>query len=70
MFFNLITETNRLLSNVFNSINEIKRLRKEMKTLLSKGMSNIYLKVTIEMFSKLRFFGYKKFVTRSVFGEL
>ena len=70
MFFNLITETNRLLSNVFNSINEIKRLRKEMKTLLSKGMSNIYLKVTIEMLSKLRFFGCKKFVTRSVFGEL
>ena len=46
------------------------RLRKEINRLLSKGMSNIYLKVTIEMFSKLRFSGFKKFVTRSVFGEL
>ena len=36
----------------------------------NKGMSNIYLKVTIETFSKLRFSGFKKFVTRSVFGEL
>ena len=33
-------------------------------------MSNIYLKVTIETFSKLRFSGFKKFVTRLVFGEL
>ena len=33
-------------------------------------MSNIYLKVTIETFSKLRFYGFKKFVSRSVFGEL
>ena len=33
-------------------------------------MSNIYLKATIETFSKLRFSGFKKFVTRSVFGEL
>ena len=32
-------------------------------------MSNIYLKVTIETFSKLRFSGFKKFVTRPVFGE-
>ena len=38
--------------------------------LLSKGMSNIYQKVTIEKFSKLRFSAFKKFVTRSVFGEL
>ena len=30
-------------------------------------MSNIYLRVTIETFSKLRFYGFKKFVTRSVF---
>ena len=28
--------------------------------LLSKGMSNIYLKVTIETFSKLPFSGFKK----------
>ena len=33
-------------------------------------MSNVYLKVTIETFSKLRFSAFKKFVTRSVFGEL
>ena len=46
---------------------EINRSRKEInKLLLSKGMSNTYLKVTIETFSKLRFSGFKKFVTRSV----
>ena len=33
-------------------------------------MSNIYLKATIETFPKLQFFGFKKFVARSVFGEL
>ena len=33
-------------------------------------MSNIYLKITIEMFSKLRLSGFKKFVTRLIFGEL
>ena len=33
-------------------------------------MSNIYLKVAIETLSRLRFFGFKKLVTRSVFGEL
>ena len=32
----------------FNSILEINRLRKERNRLLSKEMSNIYLKVTIE----------------------
>ena len=31
----------------FNSIKEINRLRKEINRLLSKGMSNINLKVTI-----------------------
>ena len=31
----------------FNSIKEINKLRRKKK-LLSKGMSNIYLKVTIE----------------------
>ena len=40
-------------------INEINSLTKEMNRLLSKGMSNIYLKVTINSFSKLRFSGFK-----------
>ena len=53
----------------FNSVKEINRLRKEISRLLSKGMSNICLKVTIETFSKLRFSGFKKFVSMSVFGE-
>ena len=54
----------------FNSIYEINRFRKEINRLLSKGMPNIYLKVTIETFTKLRFSGFKKFVTKSVFGQL
>ena len=62
-------------SMVFNSIKEIVRLRKEIYELLSIGMPNIYLNVTIEkneklMLSKLRFSRFKKFVTSSVFGEL
>ena len=76
MFLNLIKEVNRLtqeisrlLSNVFNSIKELNRLRKEMNRLLNKGVSNIYLKFTIETFSKLRFSGFKKLVTRSVLGS-
>ena len=40
---------------LFNSIKEINRLIKEINRLLSKGMSNIYLKVTTETFSKLQF---------------
>ena len=44
------------------------RLRKEINRLLSKGMSNIYLKVTIETFSQnFDFLDLKKCVTRSVF---
>ena len=54
----------------FNLIKKINRLRKEINRLLSKGMPNIYLKVTIETFSKRRFSGFKEFVARSVFGEL
>ena len=54
----------------FTSIEEINTLRKEIYRLLSKGVSNIYLKITKEKFSKLRFSGFKRFVTRSVFGEL
>ena len=55
----------------FNSIKEINRLRKETNRLLIKGMSNIYLKLPEKLtFSKPRFSKFKKFVTRSVFGEL
>ena len=32
----------------YNSVKEINRLRKGINKLLSKGISNIYLKVTIE----------------------
>ena len=44
--------------------------KKKGNRLLSKGMSNIYLKVTIETFSKLRLSRFKEFDTRSVFGDL
>ena len=47
----------------FNLIEEINRL-------LSKGMSNIYLKVTIEKNWRYQNLDFLKFVTRSVFGEL
>ena len=60
---------NRWLSNVFNSVKEINRLRKQLSRLLSKRMPNIYLKVTIDTFSELRFSGFKKFVTRPVLGS-
>ena len=63
----LRSERNRLLS-VFNSIKLINRSRKEINRLSSKGISNIYLNVTSEMFSKLS--GFQKLVTRSVFVEL
>ena len=54
---------------IFNSIKEINRLRKEI---LSKGMSNIYLKVTIEKnyVLKIRFLMFKNLFTRSVLEEL
>ena len=44
--------------------------KKEINRLLGKGMSNMYLKVTIKKISKLQFSNFKKFVSRSVFGEL
>ena len=60
MFFNLIKEINmlkqeinRLLSNVFNLVKEINRFRKELSRFLTKGMLNIYLKVTVDTFSEL-----------------
>ena len=46
----------------FNSVKEINRLRKEISRLLSKGMSNIYLKVTIEKnWRSQNFFNLKTF---------
>ena len=60
---------NRLLSNVFNSIKEINRLGKEINRLLNKVMSNIYLKGTIDTFSKIQISGLKNFVTRPVLGS-
>ena len=53
MFFNLIKEINMLLSDVLDSVKEINRLTKEINRLLSKGLLNIFLKVTIETFSNL-----------------
>ena len=53
----------------FNLVKEINRLRQEIERLLRKGMSNIYLKIAIERFSKLRFSGFEEFVTRSVLGS-
>ena len=43
----------------FNSVKEINRLRKEMNRLLSKGMSNIYLKVTMRCSQNFDFLGLK-----------
>ena len=53
----------------FNLVKEINRLRQEIERLLRKGMSNIYLNIAIERFSKLRFSGFEEFVTRSVLGS-
>ena len=53
----------------FNLVKEINRLRQEIERLLRKGMSNIYLKIAIERFSKLRFSGFEEFVTMSVLGS-
>ena len=55
-----------MLSNVFNSVKEINRSTKELSRLSSKGMPNIYLKVTVDTFSELWFSGFKKFVASSV----
>ena len=70
MFFNSIKEMNRLKNKEINRLRkEINRLRKEMNRLLSKRMSNTYLKITIETFTKLRFSEFKNFFTRLVFWE-
>ena len=53
---------------LFNSVKKINRLRKEINSLLSKTMTNIYLKVTIEkIFSKLWFFKFKKYCNQVSF---
>ena len=76
MFFNSIKDLNRLGKEIKRSLSkgmflkEINRFRKEISSLLTKRMSNIYLKVPIKTFSKPRFSGFKKFVTRSAFEEL
>ena len=49
---------------------ETNRLRNKINRLLNKAMSNIYLKVTIETFSKVPFSGFKESVTRPFYGEL
>ena len=51
-----------------NLIKEINSLRQEIKRLLSKGMSDIYLKVTIETFSKFRFFVLKNLSSCQFWG--
>ena len=59
-------EINRLLiTEFFNSIREVSRLRNKINSLLSKRMSNIHLKTTIEKFSKLRFSGSEHVFTSS-----
>ena len=61
---------------LFISIKEINMSRKEINRVLSKAMSNTYLKLDIEKnmeklaFSKLWFSMFKKLVTRSVLGLL
>ena len=45
---------------MFNSIKEINRLRKEINSLLSKGMSNIYLKVTIQKSNYYYYYYYSQ----------
>ena len=49
------------LMDVFNgySLIQLKKLRKEISRLLSKGMSNIYLKVTIEKKWRAQNFDFK-----------
>ena len=56
----------------FSSIREVNRSLKEINKLLSKGMSNIYIKVTTEKSDVLKtsIFNFKKFVCRSAFEEL
>ena len=63
MFLISIKEINRLFMEINSLLKEINSL------LLSKGMSNIYLKVTFEKYSKLRYFEFKKFVLCQFLGS-
>ena len=54
---------------LFTSIKEINRLRKELNGLLSKEMSNIYLKITTETFSNFYFLGLKLFFKICVLSQ-
>ena len=45
------------------------RVKKKNNRLLSKGISNIYLRVTIETFSKLQFSEFKKICHHVRFWE-
>ena len=66
--FSVLCYQEKLLSKVFNSVKETNRLKKEINMLLSEVISNMYLKGTIETFSKRRFSGSKKFVTSQIWG--
>ena len=52
----------------FNSIKEINRLREDINTLLSKGISNVFLKVIIEeknwLSQNFDFLGLKNFLSQ------
>ena len=48
-----------LLSNVLNSVKEIKRLRKQVSRLLRKGMSNINAKLLMRRSLNLDFLDLK-----------
>ena len=54
----------------FNSVEEINRSRKEINRLLSKGMSNIYLKVTMRYSQNFDFLGLKNVLPGQFLGEL
>ena len=56
---------------LFNSVKEINTLRKKISRLLIKGMSNIYLKITIEKnwrFQNFNFVSLKNWSSVQFFG--
>ena len=50
---------------LFNSIKKINRLRKEVNRLLSKGMSKVHLKVTIEKLWHIQNFDFLSLTSSS-----